>query len=193
MTDTLMASSVPLVGRVEADTLIASSVPLVGRAIVTDSLSKSPVRGLEGTLLTSLSLAVCSSDPVVLVTRQHWYFPGYLDITLPLSAWFKNVAILVAKVRLTCERNAHYAHNYKALMQKIYIQGSSGNKVVTSGLQSNTPSKYDDVLLGGGPVVGSRNNAKVWSYVDLCPYVVAGQLNSSKNYKFGLYIPAANI
>ena len=75
---------------------------------------------------------------------------------------------------MTCERNAHYAHNYKALMQRIYIQGSSGNKVVASGLQSNTPSKYDDVLLGGGPVVGSRNNAKVWSYVDLCPYVVAG-------------------
>ena len=71
MTDTLMASSVPLVGRVEADTLIASSVPLVGRAIVTDSLSKSPVRGLEGTLLTSLSLSVCSLDPVVLVTKQH--------------------------------------------------------------------------------------------------------------------------
>ena len=79
--DTLMASSVPLVGRVEADTLIASSVPLVGRAIVTDSLSKSPVRGLEGTLLTSLSLAVCSSDPEVLLRKQHWYFPGYLDMT----------------------------------------------------------------------------------------------------------------
>ena len=88
ITDTLMTSSVPLVGRVEADTLIASSVPLVGRAIVTDSLSKSPVRGLEGTLLTSLSLAVCSSDPVVHVRKQHWYFPGYLDITLPLSVWF---------------------------------------------------------------------------------------------------------
>ncbi|KAI0731277.1 hypothetical protein C8Q76DRAFT_691119 [Earliella scabrosa] len=57
ITDTLMASSVPLVGRVTADTLMASSVPLVGRAIVTDSLSKSPVRGLEGTLLTSLSLS----------------------------------------------------------------------------------------------------------------------------------------
>ena len=68
---------------------------------MTDSLSKSPVRGLEGTLLTSLSLSVCSSDPVVLVTKQHWYFPGYLDITLPLSAWFKNVALLVAKVS-TC-------------------------------------------------------------------------------------------
>ena len=114
ITDTLMASSAPLVGKVTADTLIASSVPLVGRAIVTDSLSKSPVRGLEGTLLTSLSLSVCSSDPVVLVTKQHWYFPGYLDITLSLSAWFKNVALPVAKVRLTCERNAHYAHTQGA-------------------------------------------------------------------------------
>ena len=46
---------------------------------------------------------------------------------------------------------------------------------------------------GGGPVVGPRNNAKVWSYMDLCSYVVAGQLDSSKNYKFGSYLPTAHM
>ena len=147
---------------------MASSVPLVGRVIVTDSLSKSPVRGLEGTLLTSLSISVCSSDPVVLVTKQHWYFPGYLDITLPLSAWFKNVALLVAKVRLTCERNAHYAHDYKNFTQKLYMQVRSSIQLVRVNSQKATCSSEDnDVLLGGGPVVGPRNNAKVWSYMDL--------------------------
>ena len=45
ITDTLMIISVPLVGRVTANTLIASSVPLGGGVIMTDSLSKSPVRG----------------------------------------------------------------------------------------------------------------------------------------------------
>ena len=54
LADTLITSSVPLVGRVTADTLIASSVPLWGRVIMTDSLSTSPVRGMKGTPLASL-------------------------------------------------------------------------------------------------------------------------------------------
>ena len=41
--------------------------------------------------------------------------------------------------------------------------------------------------------MGPRNNAKVWSYIDLCSYVVAGQLDSSKNYKFGSYLPTAHM
>ena len=110
-----------------------------------------------------------------------------------LGVWFKNVALHVAKVRLTCERNAHYAHDYKILTQKIYMQVRSPIQLVRVNSQKTTcSSENNNVLLGGGPVVGPRYNAKVWSYMDLCSYVVAGQLDSRKNFKLqvGIMSPA---
>ena len=74
------------------------------------------------------------------------------------------------------------------------MQVRSSIQLVRVNSQKATCSSEDNgVLLGGGPVVGSRNNAKVWFYMDLCSYVVAGQLDSSKNYKFGSYLPTAHM
>ena len=57
LADTLITSSVPLVGRVTADTLIASHVPLVGRVtVLTDFHEESLVRGIDGTLSISQSI-----------------------------------------------------------------------------------------------------------------------------------------
>ena len=74
ITDTLMASSVPLVGRVTADTLIASSVPLWGRVIMTDSLSTSPVRGMKGTPLASLFIYKSGTKSMIYHVHRHWYY-----------------------------------------------------------------------------------------------------------------------